>query len=162
MPFPQLWPYKISYNWLFLWDYTVYKWAFVSTYNWYNWGLNSAEPKIHSRCCYIHPIWGEVPKCGNQLYYKKLHAIAAIISVISYEKNVYIYIWYYNMCLIYIFPHGIPCRPTFSHIFPCIFPDVPNVYDLWSTGRCFSNPGSQGDLAVTLQHCVASRADGRC
>ena len=23
----------ITYNWLFLWDYTFYKWGFVSTYN---------------------------------------------------------------------------------------------------------------------------------
>ena len=28
---PQLWPF-ISYNWLFLWDYTVYKWAYFSTF----------------------------------------------------------------------------------------------------------------------------------
>ena len=30
----------ISYNWLFLWDYTFYKWGFLSTYNWYNLGHN--------------------------------------------------------------------------------------------------------------------------
>ena len=30
----------ISYNWLFLWDYTFYKWGFLSAYNWYNSGLN--------------------------------------------------------------------------------------------------------------------------
>ena len=29
----QLWSFIISYNWLFLWDYTFYKWGFVSTYN---------------------------------------------------------------------------------------------------------------------------------
>ena len=30
----QFWPF-MSYNRLFLWDYTFYKWAFVSTYNWH-------------------------------------------------------------------------------------------------------------------------------
>ena len=35
----QLRPF-ISYNWLFLWDYTFYKWGFLSIYNWYNLGRN--------------------------------------------------------------------------------------------------------------------------
>ena len=29
----QLWPF-MSYNWLFLWGYTLYKWGYFSTYNW--------------------------------------------------------------------------------------------------------------------------------
>ena len=38
----QLWPF-ITYNCLFLWDYTFYKWGFVSTYNWYNSGHNCGK-----------------------------------------------------------------------------------------------------------------------
>ena len=30
---PAVMAMAISYNWLFLWDYTIYKWGFVSTYN---------------------------------------------------------------------------------------------------------------------------------
>ena len=66
----------ISYNWLFLWDYTFCKWGFLSTSNWFfTWAITvkqlgnldrCSSPWVPGRC--VDSLWAKLGMEDQPVY----------------------------------------------------------------------------------------------